>query len=340
MLVDIEMSSAIRSSTGLRTRLATAWRLFVNYAYDYRRFRNACFIEGAHTRENRRAHIHLLAHTLEYGMALTDPRKGFGMEKVRMLCAELHQYLCAYGRDDTVDMGLAVLASHLAFTASQGASTEESQSLLDGLLAMAEPTANAARGGTEWVRADEIARYACIDFVSFMEKRNSVRQYAADRAVEIGKIERVVRSAQQTPSSCNRQTCKVYAFTDKRSIARVLAHHDGNRGFGDQLGGVFVVTVDLSHWNAVGERNQGWVDGGMFAMTLALGLHAEGLGACMLNWSAPRERDRALRACLAIPDNEIVITLIGFGYMRDEFRVPVSRRKPLDMVLCHEPPLR
>ncbi|WP_028035462.1 nitroreductase family protein [Chelativorans sp. J32] len=331
-------STAATQPASLRSRLLTAWSLFVNYAYDYRRFRSASFIEGPRTRENRRAHIHLLAHTLEYGMSLSDPRKGFGMEKVRLLCAEMQEYISAYGRDETVELGLAVMASHIAFTASQGADTAEARRLLQPLFSAAGPVPNAALGGTEQVRATDIAKDACIDFVSFMERRNSVRQYA-DRQVELEKIRRAVRAAQQTPSSCNRQTCKVYAFTDKRSIARVLSHHDGNRGFGDQLGGVFVVTVDLSHWNSVGERNQGWVDGGMFAMTLALGLHAEGLGACMLNWSAPRERDKALRACIGIPDHEIVITLIGFGHLRDEFRVPVSRRKSLEMVLRHEPPL-
>jgi hypothetical protein len=68
-------------------------------------------------------------------------------------------------------------------------------------------------------------------------------------------------------------------------------------------------------------------------------MHAEGLGTCMLNWSADRETDIALRSCVHIPDNEIVITLIGFGHMKDDFRVPVSRRKPMEMVLRHEPPL-
>lgn len=337
------MSANVASSlTGLYRRLASAWSLFTNFAYDLRRFRKASFIDGAHTRENRRAHIHLLAHTLEYGMALSDPRKGFGIEKVAMLCEETQHYFCQFGRDETIDMALAVLTSHIAFTASQGASTTSLEALVEPVLAIAGPVAGPDRGvagGTEKVRFADIASHARIDFLSFMQARNSVRQYERDREVTRETIERVVRAAQQTPSSCNRQTCKVYAFTSHDSIAQVLAHHDGNRGFGDQLGGVFVVTVNLSHWNSVGERNQGWVDGGMFAMTLALGLHAEGLGACMLNWSATRERDRALRQCIDIPDNEIIITLIGFGHMREEFSVPVSRRKSLAMVLHYEPPL-
>lgn len=320
------------SVAGLRRRLVITWQLFVNYAYDYRRFRKASFIAGSRSRENLRAHIHLLAHTLEYGMALSDPRKGFGIEKVALLCKKTQLYLQQFGRDETVEMALAVLNSHIEFTAAQGADTSRLDRLTGPLFSAAGPAGEMA-GGTETVRAADIARHARIDFLGFMEARNSVRQYERGREVTKETIERVVRAAQQTPSSCNRQTCKVYAFNDPDSVARVLAHHDGNRGFGDQLGGVFVVAVDLSHWNAVGERNQGWIDGGMFAMTLALGLHAEGLGACMLNWSATQERDRALRACIGIPDNEIVITLIGFGHMKEEFTVPVSRRKSLATVL-------
>jgi nitroreductase len=320
-------------------RAAIAWKLFLNFAYDFRRFRSASSLEGSRNRENRRAHVHLLAHALEYGMALSDPRKGFGVEKIRSLCAELRAYIALYGTDETVEAAVGVLRAHLEFNAGKGADTQETERLLGEILTLASGSLAAAPGGTEFVRAEDITSKARIDFEAFMGARNSVRQYASDRPVDRAVIDRVVRAAQQTPSSCNRQTCKVYAFTDPTSVARVLAHHDGNRGFGDQLGGVFVVTVDLANWNAIGERNQGWVDGGMFAMTLALALHAEGLGACMLNWSAERERDRALRRLISIPDNEVVITLIGFGHMRDEFRVPVSRRKPLDRVLQHEPKL-
>ena len=177
-----------------------------------------------------------------------------------------------------------------------------------------------------------------MDFLGFMDARHSVRNYApvpVDPAV----LRRATMAAQQTPSSCNRQTCRAYAFTERPALTRVLALHNGNRGFGDQLGGVFVVTSDLSHWNDVGERNQGFVDGGMFAMTLALALHAEGLGTVMLNWSAAREADVAMRRLVQIADNEIIITLIGFGHMREDFRVPVSRRKPVESVLRLNPAL-
>ena len=88
-----------------------------------------------------------------------------------------------------------------------------------------------------------------------------------------------------------------------------------------------------------GERYQGWVDGGMFAMSLAYGFHAEGLGAVMLNWSVTLRRDRELRALTGIPDSSLVITMIGFGNLPERLTVPVSQRKPLDLALALNAPL-
>jgi nitroreductase len=103
---------------------------------------------------------------------------------------------------------------------------------------------------------------------------------------------------------------------------------------------LFVITADMGQMNLPGERYQGWIDGGLFAMTLALALHARGLGACFLNWSVPSRTDRALRRMIGIPDSELVITMMSAGHLKDRFAVPVSQRKPLDAVLVTDPPLR
>jgi nitroreductase len=123
------------------------------------------------------------------------------------------------------------------------------------------------------------------------------------------------------------------------ACARILSLQSGNRGFGDQLGGVAVITSDLAHWEQANERYQGWVDGGMFAMSFAYALHAEGLGAVMLNWSERKERDRELRAVAGLAESELVITMIGFGCLPLRLNVPVSQRKPLSYALRLNTPL-
>ncbi|HWJ72332.1 MAG TPA: nitroreductase family protein [Kaistia sp.] len=319
-------------------RVGRTASLLRNYAYDYRRFARASFLNGPISRESRKAHIHLLAHTVEHGLSLRDPRPAFGLAKVSQLCDETASYIEDHGVDASAEIAVKALVAYAAFNSECGGDIGALGDRIAEVERRIETVRAELLGGTEDVLADEIRQRASMDFLGFMDARHSVRQYA-DQPVAPQIIERAVRAAQQTPSSCNRQTCRAYVFTDKDDIARVLAFQQGNRGFGEQLGGLAIVTSDLSHWHAVGERYQGWIDGGMFAMTLALGLHAEGLGACMLNWSATQEIDRAMRAFVGIPDDELVITMIGFGHMPHRFKVPRSQRKPLGDVLRLSPPL-
>jgi nitroreductase len=315
----------------------TLW-LMRNFLYDYRRFASASFLHGKTSRENRKAHIHLLAHTVEHGLSLASPRPGFGQDKVRQLIAETTGYIDDFSLDASAEIAVKALAAYVAFNAAGGTAIGDIPAAVDALAARVTERRADLLGGTEEVTAEGIRQHASMDFLGFMEARHSVRQYA-DRPVDPRMIENAVRAAHQSPSSCNRQTCRVYAFTDRASIARVLSFQSGHRGFGEQLGGLAVITTDIRHWGTVGERNQGWVDGGMFAMTLALGLHAEGLGACMLNWSETRDVDTAMRTFVGIPDNELVITMLGFGHMPDNFKVPRSQRKPIDEVLRLDPAL-
>ncbi len=309
-----------------------------NFLYDYRRFARSSFLHARSSRENRKAHIHLLAHTVEHGLSLPHPRPGFGQDKVRQLISETTAYVGDFGADASAEIAVKALAAYVAFNRAGGAPIGDIPAAVDALATRLGAQRADLLGGTEDVTAEGIRQRAAMDFLGFMEARHSVRQYA-DKPVDPRMIENAVRAAHQSPSSCNRQTCRVYAFTERNAIARVLSFQSGHRGFGDQLGGLAVITTDIQHWGTVGERNQGWVDGGMFAMTLALGLHAEGLGACMLNWSETRDVDTAMRAFVGIPDNELVITMLGFGHMRESFKVPRSQRKPIDEVLRLDPAL-
>lgn len=325
--------------------IARAWRaarhralLVRNFVYDYRRFVRASYLNGAVSRESRKAQIHLLAHTLEHGLSLRDPRPAFGLPKAAELIAGTERYIADFGLDASAEIAVKALGAYAAFNRAAGGDIGPLAAAIAALEQRGADARAPLSGGTEDVSADGIRQRAMMDFAGFMDARHSVRQYA-DRPVDPAQIERAVAAAQQTPSSCNRQTCRVYVFTDKADIARVLAFQQGHRGFGDQFGGLAVITSDLAHWCAVGERYQGWVDGGMFAMTLTLALHAEGLGACMLNWSTTADVDRAMRGFVGIPDNELVITMLGFGHMPEHFKVPRSQRKPLGEVLRLSPTL-
>jgi hypothetical protein len=118
----------------------------------------------------------------------------------------------------------------------------------------------------------------------------------------------------------------VHAIFDSETRAKVLALQNGNRGFGHTAGCVIIVTSDLRTFSNSFERNQCWVDGGIFAMMLSLGFHDQGLGVCMLNWSADMDRDQDLRNTFPIPDHEAIITFMVVGPIPDHITVARSAR--------------
>ena len=319
-----------------------SWRdsvgLARNFWYDYRRFAKASFVTGRRNRENQRAMLHILFHSIEHGLSLPEPRPGFGREKVTSLLNKVRLYLASFGADGSTASALRALDAWVEFNRNADQDVEAEARELDRLNAEVAYRATETAGGTETVRADDIRNASTADFATFMALRNSVRQYS-DRPVTREEIEAATRAAQQCPSVCNRQACRLYAFTDKDDKTRVLSYQSGNRGFGHEVGAVLIVTANMEHMNLIGERYQHWIDGGLFAMTLALAFHAAGMGACMLNWSVTEDIDRAMRACVGIPDNEAVITMMGVGHLKEEFKVPCSQRKPLEAVLVLNPTL-
>jgi hypothetical protein len=99
------------------------------------------------------------------------------------------------------------------------------------------------------------------------------------------------------------------------------------KGFAEQIDKLLVITNKLTGFWDSGERNQCWIDGGMFSMSLILGLHAKGLGTCCLNWSKTAVVDRVMRKLLGLPDSEVIIMLLAVGHIPDSLNVAYSSRK-------------
>ena len=165
----------------------------------------------------------------------------------------------------------------------------------------------------------------------FFATRHSVRQYTGERIPDES-IRDAVRIAQRSPSVCNRQSCRIHYSSNNKLIWEALDYQKGAGGFGENVGAFFIITSELGAFNRAGERNQAFVDGGLFAMSFALGMHALGYGTCFLNWSKTAKEDRILRRVFSIPRSEVVVTCLVAGCLRPEFVVAASPRLPSDEV--------
>lgn len=311
-------------------RFAVEWNFWVNILYDARRFRRHAWLHSVRSGESRAARMMADAHFLEYGMALTRSRPGFGFARARRLAADL---IRGGTSPAATEVALRTLEAWVEFNA--GADFPEP---VVEALETCRATRNGLDGGVEAVSGSAIREAAEVDFLRFVRARHSVRSFAPGPVPDEA-IRRAVAAAQEAPSSCNRQTSHARVWTQPDMIEKVRKHQAGNRTFGHELAGIIMVTSDLRHWEHAGERYQAWVDGGLFAMTLAYALHAEGLGTCMLNWSVDRTVDRGLRRLIGIGDEHLVIVLMGFGHLPEELKVCRSQRLPLDTALTLNPPL-
>lgn len=271
-------------------------------------------------------------HRIEKGLALREPRPGFGRDAVDTVLADVAQLLDAGAGGLSIVRALNTLDEYVRFNRRAGSDLSWLEPRLAALRARAAGLPAVTDGGTVEVTREQIHAAARHDMSAFFAHRYSVRQFS-DQPVDPGLIRQAVLMAQKTPSVCNRESGTVYAAYDARRRAELLALQNGNRGFGDQAGCVLVVTARLDTLLSVGERYQGWIDGGLYAMSLVYALHALGLGSCCLNWSVEPEADVQFKRLAGIPADQQVIMLIAVGHLPERLRVAQSPRRPIDTIL-------
>lgn len=309
------------------------FRVSSNFGKDRKRFLKwSSAVREPNDRSQLAAHLTMDYHRIEKGMALPSPRPGFGAEVVQRLASGVQRYIASFGEDELVLTVFAALKQYREFQAEFGLANKE----LDDLLAnfKSDDQLPLSKAGTIPLKSKLLHGFDPIEAEKFLFSRHSMRQYTG-QIVHDSVIEKIVSLAQKAPSVCNRQSCRLYVANSEEKIAQVLAFQNGNRGFGHTLGGVFIVTSDLRSFVSLGERNQAYVDGGIFAQQVLLAIHSQCLGGCMLNWSVTEDQDHRLREHLAIPDHDVVITMIGFGYPAEDAVVAASPRIDKANVLRH-----
>lgn len=247
-------------------------------------------------------------HRVEKSLALPAPRRPFGAE-VGARLDELIPRVAAEGRDATYITA--------AISAREALDKWNLAGVIDDIVAPIDSTAP-ARG--------------CDDPHSFFITRHSVRDFSTDE-VDMSTVEEAISLAIHSPSVCNREPWKVRVFDEKRSIASLLRHQNGSAGFRNCVPVLALVTVELGYFFGPGERNQAWIEGGIFASSLVWSLHALGLESCMLNLSVTNSAADALRDAAGVPASEVPIMFIAIGHGSRPHRYARSPRRALDEVL-------
>ncbi|MBF6671406.1 polysaccharide pyruvyl transferase family protein [Glutamicibacter sp. FBE19] len=284
-----------------------------------------------------RARMFFHAHAIEKGLTHSNFRPGFGRIAIPGLAKEMNAWLTrGLGTDDTiVQSSASVMKAYFARNEETNTDVSHFRKLFsdEALEVIANgrageggafPAANHREDPVETPNDDRA-------FMDVMYGRRSVREFI-DTPVDDAAISGAVQIAMQSPSVCSRQGARVHQFDDPETIKQLLDVQGGFYGF-NAPPRLLLVTADLDAFLFAPERNQPFVDGGLFMMSLLLGLTQMELGSCLLNTAMGVEKEQKIRNIVDIPENEVFIAFVAVGNFDKNVLVPRSKRVESDSIL-------
>ena len=266
------------------------------------------------------------SHAIEKGLSHQKTRLGFGQKALRSLAENMALYeKNGYSLEgEAYKNSLSVISEYVAL--------HEKEDFDIGYLKEIFPLdvlSNAKKdisglGGVTILNINEKADNKNANFEKLFNGRSSVREYS-DQPIDREKINKVIEIAKKTPSICNRQSSRITVIYDKEKIESALKIQGGIAGYGLPPA-LIMITTDTAAFVDVNERNQIYTDGGLYAMSVLLGLEYVGLAACALNAMMSIKRDKKMRKILNVPPSENIIMFISVGNFLENNKVPKSFR--------------
>lgn len=246
-------------------------------------------------------------HTIEKGLALPQPRSYFGQEKIRLLLK-----LNEHWKPQEMDLSRRMLVGALKHYRETFSSTPPPDAALAARIDafLEEHDCPEAEGGVTHVSPDALTSDPAG--VALIVNRFSAREFGS-RALDDSEIKKVVQLAQNAPSQCNRQSARLHVYRNRDDIDRLLALQSGAKGFSHTVPTLFVVTSQITSWGGPQQRNQLYVDGGIYLQTLLLALSCCGFANCPLNLALPNKTERRIKRVGKIPRRERLIAMVAAG---------------------------
>ena len=279
------------------------------------------------------AQIIRLLHAVEKGLCLENPRLGFGVKKIQELFGYAERYIALQDQDPfCLYMVRDAIQEYLQFHAEKGFSNSDTLSIREKLdwLKSVLPENDERFGGIQILEKTEMC-YDEKQVENLFATRHSVREFSRE-PVDQEEIKKAVALAQQCPSACNRQCARVYFVDREKYTTEMNTNLQGVGGFADDAYGFLLVTGKKSAY-APGERNQYLVSTSIFAGYLSLTLHAYSIAACVVQRSvSPNAAWERFKQINGIPEDEQIVLMLAIGKYKEQTKVPVSKRFPVESI--------
>ena len=270
-------------------------------------------------------------HSLEKRLSFENPDSSYGKSKVFQLIDLLRKYEVKEGKNNIIeDWSVSVICQMI-----ENYFNDEEKYLFENktknIAAFHKLNSDKSIGGYFTVKKKSITDTEFSSFKDLAFSRHSIRSFIGP--VPDYYIEQAAKVALKSPSNCNLQPIKIYKINNKDKLNKILQLQRGNKGFTSEIHQLIVFVANLSNYSGFRERNQCYIDTGIFSVTFAYALHDLGYGSCMLNWASTINEDISINRILNLPKYHIVTLTMATGDMADNLKIPRSlRRKPKEII--------
>ena len=265
-------------------------------------------------------------HGVEKGLSYENYRPGFGKDAILKLISVMQNFAEKFDTDAfCYQTSLACLQEYVRKNNEHGFSDAD----MEQKIASLPGNANAVGGTISFVPKTK-EELKTLDFEAFIKDRHTIRHFSGE-PVAIEDIKEAIKLAQHTPSACNRQGWKTRIVADKKVLKTILENQNGNRGFGQEIDKMLVVTCDLNAFAYGREVYQGYMDGGMYALNILYALHYMHIGSVPLSASLSAVQDKNVRNVLGMKDSECLVMFIGVGSYPESCLTTRSERRSAEI---------
>ncbi|MBV7440782.1 nitroreductase family protein [Weeksellaceae bacterium TAE3-ERU29] len=303
--------------------------LIRNFVHDYKLYKKYSIVFSKKDIKNKEADLILHYHSLEKGMLFKNMKKGFA--KYRIL--RLHKMLSdnevlENTHRQQIRISYQVMCEYYELHQEKGYNIENifpKEKYVKYKSILSDDYHKSFSGKINWSKSN-FYKHNQSNFYDFAHSRKSVREFTGDK-LPIDILNKVINLANTAPSVCNRQANNVYLLENKDKIDKVLKIQGGLTGYTDNVTQLLILTNDRKYYYTVGERNQLYIDGGIYLMNLLYALHYYKIGNCPANWGKTRKEERELNKVIRLPESEKIICMIPIGQIKEKFRTTLSCRR-------------
>lgn len=277
-------------------------------------------------KETSLAWIVIQYHVIEKGLTMPNRHLAFGKTVLCDLMLRIETYLKQYDSDDRVLYAIGVVKAYYELHAENGYDFSDDVVFWQKVQGFLDAYGKVPV--SRQIHTTKTQFYSSVDeaFPQFARSRHTVRHYSG-QAIDIKTIGAAVELAMTAPSACNRQHTRVRCIANKELVQKVLALQGGNRGFGHLADKVLVVSGDMRDEVGPWERNDVYINGGIFLMNLCYALHYHKIAHCILSCAFSPEKDKEVRTLIGLPESEAFVAMISCGIAPEEFDVAASPRR-------------